>query len=157
MPGEIVGKPKEESLKKSASASQLSASRPEAMVEAGGSGSQISALPPLTKCASESQVSALPPASVLSAVAPSALSSAIVTNLSGVSSWPGVPKEIVARARAQDARVEKAMREIRRYHCYGDRGREQHYPNGETDATAFQNAFTKATGGIPLHKWDPRA
>jgi len=114
-----------------ASDSQLSANRP--------NGSVLSALPP----------------SMLSATAPSCVSSALPTEVS--SCWPGVAKELVTRVREQDSRIETAMKEFRRYQCYGDRGNKHFVPLGETDATAYANAFMLATSGVPPHKWDPRA
>jgi len=116
-----------------------------------GSESQLSATMP-----SASQLSAARP-SALSAMAPSCLSSAMLTELSHATSWPGVPKELVTRAHAQDSRIETAMTEFRRYQCYGDRGNKHFRPLGETDATAYANAFMLATSGVPPHKWDPRA
>lgn len=110
----------------------------------------------LRKRASESQLSAAPPTD-LSAAAPSYVSSAMITELSRATSWPGVSKELVDRVRVQDARVAKAMVEYNRYLCTGDRGLKHHYPLGETDATAYANAFILATSGVPPHKWDPRA
>jgi hypothetical protein len=91
----------------------------------------------------------------VSIVAPSAVSSAIVTDLSGVTSWPGIPKEYVARTRAQDARVEKALKECRRYHCHGDTGSKQHYPVGESEVTQFDNAFIQCWR-VPWYKWSCR-
>merc|ERR1712046_522628 len=107
----------------------------------------------LRKWASESNLSALPPTE-LSGAAPSYISSAMVTELSRATSWPGIPKELVRRAKEQDLNVENAMIEYRRYLCYGDRGNKHFRPLGETDATAYANAFTKATSGVPPHKWD---
>jgi len=142
-------------LGKWASESQLSATAP-------AKGSQLSALAPLGSQVSAvaplgSQVSAVAPlGSQVSAVAPSCLSAAMVSELSQTSSWPGVAKELVRRVRVQDVRVETAMQEYKRYMCYGDRGNKHFCPLGETDATAYANAFMLATSGIPPHKWDPR-
>lgn len=111
----------------------------------------------LGKWGSDSQLSATAPlASQLSATAPSCLSSAMVTELSKTSTWPGVAKDIVTRVREQDEKVAEAMIEYNRYLCYGDRGNKHFRPLGETDATAYASAFMKATSGIPPHKWDPR-
>jgi hypothetical protein len=112
----------------------------------------------LGKWASDSQLSAAAPiGSQVSAIPPSYVSSAVITDLSRTSSWPGVAKELVARVREQDVRVAKAMEEYNRYLCYGDRGNKHFRPLGETDATAYANAFMLATSGVPPHKWDPRA
>lgn len=111
----------------------------------------------LGKWGSDSQLSATAPlASQVSATAPSCLSSAMVTELSKTSTWPGVEKSIVTRVREQDEKVAEAMVEYNRYLCYGDRGNKHFRPLGETDATAYASAFMKATSGIPPHKWDPR-
>jgi len=119
-------------LGKWASESQLSASRP--------NGTELSALPP----------------SMLSAAAPSCLSGTQLSCATASSVWVGVPKELVKRVREQDVKVETAMDEARRYMCYGDRGNKRFFPLGETDVTAYANAFMLATSGIPPHKWDPR-
>lgn len=112
----------------------------------------------LGKWASESQLSATAPLPTeVSAIAPSQLSSTMITELSKATSFPGVAKELVARVREQDVKVAEAMVEYNRYLCYGDRGNKHFFPLGETDATAYANAFTKATMGVPPHKWDPRA
>jgi hypothetical protein len=121
-----------------------------------GSGSKLG----LGKWASESQLSAASPilavGSQLSAVAPSYVSSAIMTELSRQSSWPGVATDLVTRSREQEARIADCMTEYRRYMCYGDRGNKHFRPLGETDATAYASAFMKATSGVPPHKIDPR-
>lgn len=120
-------------LGKWASESQLSAARP--------NGTELSALPP----------------SMLSAAAPSCLSGTQLSRATASSVWVGVPKELVKRVREQDVKVEAAMDQARRYMCYGDRGNKHFYPLGETDATAYANAFMLATSGVPPHKWDPRS
>merc|ERR1712070_57537 len=109
----------------------------------------------LGKWASDSQLSAAVPTNV-SAAAPSYLSSAMFSELSRTYSFPGVAKDIVRRVHTQDDRVAKCMVEYKRYLSYGDRGNKHFFPLGETDATAYANAFTKATSGVPPHKWDPR-
>jgi len=108
----------------------------------------------LGKWASDSQHSAKTPlATELSATAPSCLSSAMITELSKATSWPGVAKELVTRVREQDVKVAEAMVEYNRYLCYGDRGNKHFRPLGETDATAYASAFMKATSGVPPHKY----
>merc|ERR1712187_545067 len=141
---------------------KLSGCRPNAVAEAKRSAAQILARPSLAKSASESQVSAVAPSRVQSIVAPSMVSQsysqsyADLTDFSQARSWPGVPEDLANKSREQDARMQEAMAECQRYLCRGDRGRLYHHPVGSTDATAFQNAVTKATQGVPLHKWDPR-
>lgn len=110
----------------------------------------------LGKWGSDSQLSATVPTQ-LSAVAPSQLSSVVVTELSRASSYPGLEKDFVKLYRQGDVRVDRALAEIHRYGCHGDRGRKHQRPLGETDATAYASAFMKATCGVPPHKWDPRA
>lgn len=141
--GQAEGEPKR-GLGKWASDSQLSATAPASRLSAAPPGSRLSAAPP-------------PPDSQLSVAAPSCLSSVLLTELSKATSWPGVNPDLVARVRAQDARIEKCMVEARRFQCYGDRGNKHFRPLGETDATAYANAFMLATSGVPPHKWDPRA
>lgn len=110
----------------------------------------------LGKWGSESVLSATLPTE-LSALAPSHLSSVVVTELSRATSYPGLEKEFVKLYREGDARVDRALAEARRYMCHGDIGHKHKRPLGETDATAYASAFMKATSGIPPHKWDPRA
>merc|ERR1711957_775303 len=106
----------------------------------------------LGRWASESQLSTALPTE-LSALAPShlAASSVAVTELSNASSFPGVPKEFVLRVRAQDKQIKEGMKDYKRYMCHGDRGSKNFHPLGETDATAYANAFMKATSGVPPH------
>jgi hypothetical protein len=111
----------------------------------------------LGKWASESNLSAAVPTDLSAAPPLSYVSSALPTELSRATSWPGIPKELVLRAKDQDGKVATAMIEYKRYLCYGDRGNRHFHPLGETDATAYANAFMLATSGVPPHKWNPRA
>jgi hypothetical protein len=148
------------SLGKWASDSQLPVPVPSRVSAAAPAAAKSSHLSAAAPAAVSSHLSAAAPAALLSqlsAAAPSNLSTAMLTELSRTSSWPGVPKDLVRRAHMQDDAVAKAMVEFRRYSNQGDRGHKHFYPLGETDATAYANAFTKCTMGVPPHKWDPRA
>lgn len=133
--------------------STLSAVAPSVLAEL-RSGNGITTLPRAT-----SQVSATAPV-VPSALAGSqragatssvsaAPSSAI---MSRASSLP-VLAAPVDRLRRRDAKLVQKWKESYEFHNTGVRGNRWFKPLGETDATAFANAFAKATGGVPLHKW----
>mmetsp|Transcript_32949 Transcript_32949/g.60565 ORF Transcript_32949/g.60565 Transcript_32949/m.60565 type:complete len:325 (+) Transcript_32949:58-1032(+) len=103
---------------------------------------------------SESRLSATLPSELCPSVAQA--SNVGRSELSAISSVPGVDQKVVRRIRAGDASVESALNEVRRYLCYGDKGNRYFKGLGESDATAYANKFVKATCGIPPHKWDPR-
>jgi len=86
-------------------------------------------------------------ASEVSLAAPSQLSQA------GSSQLPSMTEDAVAWLRRREAGVARALEESNKYLAYGRYGKRYSRPLLETDATSFQAAFTKATGGIPLHKY----
>eukprot|EP00929_Paragymnodinium_shiwhaense_P037983 TRINITY_DN20140_c0_g1_i1.p1 TRINITY_DN20140_c0_g1~~TRINITY_DN20140_c0_g1_i1.p1 ORF type:complete len:317 (-),score=77.62 TRINITY_DN20140_c0_g1_i1:67-1017(-) len=109
-------------------------------------GSRVSASQPVNRSAS--QLSMAAPLSQLSAAGASSI-------LSRASSLPALPpkehKERLAWVRRREEKVMKAFAESSRYLNKGARGAKWDRPLGITDATSFQNAFCKATGGVPLH------
>mmetsp|Transcript_91566 Transcript_91566/g.191411 ORF Transcript_91566/g.191411 Transcript_91566/m.191411 type:complete len:330 (+) Transcript_91566:47-1036(+) len=52
----------------------------------------------------------------------------------------------------RERKLDNAMQECLRYHKYGDRGAKHSHPLGVTDATKFEDDFTKATG-MPTYKY----
>jgi len=55
-----------------------------------------------------------------------------------------------------EASVEKAMGRFSEFQPKGSQGAKYYAPSNETDATAFGNYFIQSTGGIPMHKANPK-
>lgn len=134
----------------------------QAEARADGARSSLSCAPPAVDA--PSAVSAAPPASVLpnaapdasrvSRAAPSALSGASrasASSLSAATSLPDIHSHPAERLDKRERRLGKAMVESARYLSIGSIGHRYSRPLGMTDATQFDNDFTKAAG-VPLYK-----
>lgn len=62
-----------------------------------------------------------------------------------------------AKVTQAEERVQKALNAQAKFFCKGPIGKKYYLPNGETDATAFQNFFILATNGVPIHKANPKS
>jgi len=129
--------------------SQVSATAPLSLEQADASASRVSAAAP-------SQLSRSGQQQVLSRMnrSCSSLSAAEPSQLSRATSVPGLLQaDPVAYTVRREKKLTKAFEESRKYHNKGEHGQRWGRPLGETDATSFQNAFAKSTGGVPLHKY----
>jgi len=116
--------------------------------------SQVSATAPVVPSALSGSQRSGEPGTLMGAAGPSSNVSAAPSSaiMSRASSLP-VLAAPVDRLRRRDAKLVQKWKESYEFHNKGLRGNRWFKPLGETDATAFANAFAKATGGVPLHKW----
>lgn len=138
-------------------ASHLSAAPPPP--PPGGPSSRLSAAPPASVLSNSPPAQLLAAASAarasqLSATAPTELSGASASTascLSRATSLPAIGAHPAERLHRQEKRLTRAINESARYFSRGDRGQLYARPLGMTDATRFDNDFTKAAG-VPLYK-----
>jgi len=115
-------------------------------------GSQVSVVVPSELSCNASLVGSLRRSASLAAA--SEVSLAAPTQISLTSSQlPGLRDDAVAYLQRRGRGVARALEESNKYLIYGQYGKRYSRPLSETDATSFQAAFTKSTGGVPLHKY----
>lgn len=131
------------------SESTAAAPLPSGAIAQPSSGSQLSAIAPsILSCGSQFEPRSQE-ASRISAAAPTNLSLATSVSLPALHE---IRKHPEAYLRYREEKVAKRMAESKRYLNKGDRGLMWGRPLGTTDATNFDNEFTKRNGGVPLYK-----